>query len=92
MDRGAGSAGVTACPRDKEPIRLQLCWLGWTRAGGAPAVPGQWATFQTMLREELMTSEKINEDKSRKVVKVVVIVFSIIELVVMVAIFYSRKG
>ena len=39
-----------------------------------------------------MTSEKINEDRSKKVVKVVVIVFSIIELVVMVAIFYSRKG
>ena len=38
-----------------------------------------------------MTSEKINEDRSKKVVKVVVIVFSIIELVVMVAIFYSRK-
>ena len=39
-----------------------------------------------------MTSEKINEDRSKKVVKVVVIVFSIIELVVMVAIFYSRKS
>ena len=39
-----------------------------------------------------MTSEKTIEDKSKKVIKVAVIVFSIIELVVMVAIIYSRKG
>jgi hypothetical protein len=39
-----------------------------------------------------MTTEKSDEDRSRKVIKVAVIVFSIIELVVMVAIIYSRKG
>jgi hypothetical protein len=39
-----------------------------------------------------MTSENTNEDKSRKVIKIAVILFSIIELIVMVAIFYSRKG
>ena len=39
-----------------------------------------------------MTSEYTNEDKSRKVIKIAVILFSIIELIVMVAIFYSRKG
>jgi len=39
-----------------------------------------------------MTSENTNEDKSRKVIKIAVIVFSILELVVMVAIIYSRKG
>ena len=50
------------------------------------------ALFQTTLREELMTSENANEDKSRKVIKIAVIVFSIIELLVMAAIIYSRKG
>jgi len=39
-----------------------------------------------------MTSEKGDEDKSRKVIKVAVILFSIVELLVMVAIFYSRKS
>jgi hypothetical protein len=39
-----------------------------------------------------MTSENVDEDKSKKVIKIAVIVFSIIELVVMVAIIYSRKG
>jgi hypothetical protein len=39
-----------------------------------------------------MTSEYTNEDKSRKVIKIAVILFSIIELIVMVAIFYSRNG
>jgi len=39
-----------------------------------------------------MTNENTHEDRSRKVIKIAVIVFSIIELVVMVAIIYSRKG
>jgi hypothetical protein len=39
-----------------------------------------------------MTSENTDEDRSRKVIKIAVIVFSIIELVVMVAIIFSRKG
>jgi len=39
-----------------------------------------------------MTNENTNEYRSRKVIKVAVILFSIIELVVMVAIIYSRNG
>jgi len=39
-----------------------------------------------------MTNEKTNEDRSRKVIKVAVIVLSIVELVVMVAIIYSQKA
>ena len=39
-----------------------------------------------------MEIEKLNEDRSKKVIKVAVILLSIIELIAMVAIFYSRKG
>jgi len=53
---------------------------------------GRRGRLRSQQRREWMTSEKINDDRSRKGIKFAVIVFSIIELVVMVAIIYSRKG